>query len=244
MEAIKRLPFNKSEMTNPDVVLTRHYLDMLEEELRKAPVFDHPFLIKFSKGVYSEKAVRFAFIQFSKHVAIFTACLGNLMGSAPTIRDRMVLFDNMQEEMGHGSLLGTHYMLYVRMLSSMGISGEEIDRAETLTSMSLLNDCLMSAVNKSFVHGLAWLGLGGEVTIPNNFPYLAQGAKRTFAAIDTGFFERHGKADDQHKDDSNLLLAMRLKTAEDRDLVRLEANKSLFLRAAVWDEIGAHAARL
>jgi pyrroloquinoline quinone (PQQ) biosynthesis protein C len=243
MDTVK-LPYNKAELSNPEMILNRHFLEMLEEEILKQAVFDHPFLIKLSKGVYSEKAVRFAFIQFSKHVKIFTSCLGHIIGNAPTIRDRLVLFDNLNEEMGKGALLGTHYMLYVRMLSSMGISSEEIDRAETMISMQILNDGLEQAVKRSFVTGLAWLGLGGELTIPNNFPYLAQGAKKTFAVIDTEFFARHGAVDDEHKCDSNLLLAMQIKTQADRDMVRTEVHKSLFLRAAVWDEIGVQAARM
>jgi pyrroloquinoline quinone (PQQ) biosynthesis protein C len=243
MEVVK-IPYNKSELSNPDVILSRHFLELLQDEVRKHPVFDHHFLIKLSKGVYSEKAVRFAFIQFSKHVKIFTSCLGHMIGMAPNIRDRLVLFDNLQEEMGKGSLLGTHYMLYMRMLNSMGISSEEIDRAEAMVSLQVLNDGLEQATKRSFVAGLTWLGIGGELTIPNNFPYLAQGAKRTFAAIDTAFFERHGERDEGHNDDSNLLLAMHVKSQEDREMVRSEANKSLFLRAAVWDELSDHAQRL
>jgi pyrroloquinoline quinone (PQQ) biosynthesis protein C len=238
MEVVK-IPFNKEEMTSPQLILNRAQIEILETELVRKPVFDHSFLIKLSKGVYSEKSVRFAFIQFSKHIQIFTSCLAALMCRAPTIRDRTVLYDNFQEEMGQGSLLGTHYMLYLKMLNSMGISAEEVDRTETMVSMMVLNDALESAVHRSFISGLAWLGLGGEYTIPNNFPYLAAAAKKTFAAIDTGFFERHGERDDGHHCDSNLLLAMHMKSTEDVALIRAEALKSLWLRASVWDELGA-----
>jgi pyrroloquinoline quinone (PQQ) biosynthesis protein C len=243
MEIVKT-PYTKAELTNPEVILSRHFLEMFEEEVLLHEVFDHPFLIKLSKGVYSEKAVRFAFIQFSKHVKVFTSALGHLMGNAPNIKDRMVLFDNMSEEMGMGRLLGSHYMLYIRMLASMGISQEEIDRADSIVSMQLLNDGLEQAVKRSFITGLAWLGLGGELTIPNNFPYLAQGAKKTFAEIDTEFFSRHGARDEDHKCDSNLLLAMNIRDQSDRELVKAEVNKALFLRAAVWYEIGQHAAKI
>jgi len=238
------LPFDKAEMTSPEVIINRAQIDIFQDSVMKLPVFDHPFLIKLSKGAYSDKAVRFAFLQFSKHVQIFTACLGALIGSAPTVRDRAVLFDNLQEEMGGGTLLGAHYMLYVRMLNSMGISHEEIDRTEAIPSLLVLNDALDAAVRRSFISGLAWLGIGGELTIPNNFPYLAQAAKKTFANIDTGFFERHGSRDDEHNCDTHLLLAMHIKTKADFHLATQEALKSLWLRSAVWDEIGHTAAGL
>src|SRR4051812_40381736 len=63
MESVS-LPYNKAELRNPDVVLNMHYLSLLEDEARRMAVFDHPFLIRLSKGVYTEKALRFAFIQF------------------------------------------------------------------------------------------------------------------------------------------------------------------------------------
>ncbi len=238
------IPFNKEEMTAPKVILNRSRLESLQESVMKEPVFDHPFLIKLSKGAYSERAVKYAFIQFSKHVEIFTNCLSALMATSPTIRDRMVLMDNLQEEMGAGQLLGAHYMLYLQMLHSMGISNEEIDRTPALIALQVLNDALGQAVRKSFICGLSWLGIGGELTIPNNFPYLAKAAKSTFAAIDTGFFERHGARDDGHNCDTHLLLAMHIDTDEDFRHVENEVRKSLWLRAAVWEELAIHVSSL
>jgi pyrroloquinoline quinone (PQQ) biosynthesis protein C len=243
MDAVS-LPYTKAELRDPEVLLAMHYLGMLEEEARRYPVFDHPFLVRLSKGVYSERAVRFAFIQFSKHVRIFTSSLAHIIGTAPDIRDRLVLFDNLNEELGRGALGGTHYMLYLRMLGSMGVTPEEVERTEPLTAVELLNDGLAQAVGRSFIAGLSWLGIGGELTIPNNFPYLAAGAKDAFPDLDPGFFARHGARDQEHHQDSNLLLALQLKSPADRDQARSEVLKSLFLRAAVWDEIGAQAMRL
>ena len=159
------------------------------------------------------------------------------MATSPTIKDRIVLMDNLQEEMGAGQLLGAHFMLYRSMLHSMGISDEEIDRTAPIISLQVLNDALDLAVRRNFICGLAWLGIGGELTIPNNFPYLAKAAKNTFAAINTGFFERHGVRDDGHNCDTHLLLSMHIKNDDDFRFVQNEVQKSLWLRGAVWDEI-------
>lgn len=236
--------FSKHDLTKPEVILNLHFLRMLEEEVRKHECFDHPFLVRFSKGAYSEKAMKFALIQFSKHIRLFTSCLAHILGMAPDIRARVVLFDNLNEELGKGELGGTHYMLYLRMLYSLEISQEEIDRTPPIVSMDLLNDGLLTAVKRSFPAGLAWLGLGGELPIPNNFPYLAQGIRKSFPAPDMRFFERHGSPDEAHNDDSNVLLAMQLNNDADREAVRAEVAKSLFLRAAVWSEMETHTARM
>ncbi len=230
--------YSKHELSRPEVALNLHYLRMLEEELRVHDIFDHPFLVRFSKGAYGDKAMRFALIQFSKHIRVFTSCLSHLLGMAPDIRDRIVLYDNLREEMGNGNLSGTHYMLYLRMLSSLGISKEEAENTPALVSFDLLNDGLINAVKSSFVNGLAWLGLGGELPIPNNFPYLAHGVKRCYPSVDTGFFEHHGAPDQAHNDDSNTLLALHLTDDASRENVKREVRKSLYLRAAAWSEIG------
>jgi pyrroloquinoline quinone (PQQ) biosynthesis protein C len=236
--------YSKHDLSKPEVILNLHFLRMMEEDLRKHECFDHPFLVRFSKGAYSERGMKFALIQFSKHIRLFTSCLAHLLGMAPDIRGRIVLFDNLNEELGKGELGGTHYMLYLRMLYSLEISQEEIDRTPTMVSMDLLNDGLNQAVKRSFTAGLAWLGLGGELPIPNNFPYLAQGVRKSFAAPDMRFFERHGGPDQAHNDDSNMLLAMQLNNDADRNQVRSEVAKSLFLRAAVWSELGEQTARM
>ncbi len=234
--------YSAHELSRPEVTLNLHYLRGLEEGLRRQDVFDHPFLVRFSKGAYSDLGMRSALVQFSKHICVFTSCLSHLLGMAPSIRDRIVLYDNLREEMGNGDLNATHYMLYLRMLSSLQISQEEIDRTPTLVSIQLLNDGLINAIKHSFVHGLAWLGLGGEITIPNNFPYLAQGVRRYYPSADVAFFERHGAVDQCHSDDSNTLLSMHLTNDASRDLVKNEIAKSLFLRAAVWNELATLAA--
>lgn len=236
--------YNKDELSTPEVAQNLVFLRALEAEVRKLMVFDHPFLVRFSKGVYSVKGMRWALIQFGKHVRLFTSCLAHLLGTAPDIRDRVVLFDNLNEELGKGDLRGTHFMLYQRMLYSLEVTREEFDRTETYTAMSLLNDGLMHAVRHTFIDGLAWLGLGGEITIPNNFPYLAQGIRHAFPAADLAFFERHGDVDQCHSDDSNVLLALHVHSDGDRQRVRAEILKSLYLRGAVWDEIADRASRI
>lgn len=236
--------YDKDDLSTPEVALNLVFLRSLEQEVRKLAVFDHPFLVRYSKGVYSGKGMRWALIQFGKHVRLFTSCLAHLLGTAPDIRDRIVLFDNLNEELGRGELKQTHFMLYQRMLFSLGVTRDEFERTETFTAMALLNDGLLHAVRHTFVDGLAWLGLGGEITIPNNFPYLAQGTRQAFPAGELGFFERHGDVDQHHSDDSNILLALHLHSDADRERVRSEVLKSLYLRGAVWDEIADRASRL
>jgi pyrroloquinoline quinone (PQQ) biosynthesis protein C len=233
-------PYSKADLRNPEVLLNLHYLAMLEDEARRQPAFDHPFLIRVAKGNCSERAIRFTLIQYSKHLGAFASGLAHLVSMAPDARDRLMLLGQHSEERSRGAVVGASYQLYLDLLGSMGVSLEEIERTRTLTSIELLNEWLAQAVRRSFISGLVWFGLGGELTIPNNLAYLAVGAKAAFPGLDPAFFEHHAEERDRER---NFLLAMKLKGQADRDLVRSEALKSLFLRAAVWDEIATLAER-
>ena len=72
-----------------------------------------------------------------------------------------------------------------------------LDKIETTSSIRVLNNTIFDAVaNKPFAIGCSWLGYGGELTIPNNFPYLVQGVKEAFKDdIDMDFWGRHGERD-------------------------------------------------
>src|SRR5690606_48114 len=58
--------YDKDDLSTPEVALNLVFLRSLEQEVRKLSVFDHPFLVRFSKGVYSGKGMRWALIQFGK----------------------------------------------------------------------------------------------------------------------------------------------------------------------------------
>jgi pyrroloquinoline quinone (PQQ) biosynthesis protein C len=235
-------PYTQGELNTDLVRDNLSFLTDLESRIRSQGIFDHPLLQNLAEGNYKADGLKLVMAQFSKHVGVFTAALSALLGNTPDIKSRFVLFDNLYEEMGRGTYEQSHFRLYISMLESMGIKESELKNYPPLCSIEILNDTLMYTVTqKPFIVGLAWLGLGGEVTIPNNFPFLVQAIKSCFPAdtIDWQFFDRHGGRDQMHNDDANILLALYMQE-EDRPLIELEVMKSLSARKAVWDELEAH----
>ncbi len=232
-------PFTREELNSIRFRENLLFLNDLEKRVQSHGVFDHPLLIHMAEGRYSQDFIKFFLCQFSRHVRVFTAALSALLGKAPDFKSRFVLFDNLYEEMGRGDYHKGHFMLYLNMLDSMGVSEQELQTLPPLCSITLLNDGLFYAVTqKPFNVGLAWLGLGGELTIPNNFPYMVEALKKLYSAsnVDWGFFDRHGKRDQMHSDDANTILALYM-TEEDRETIEAEVWKSLAARKAVWDEM-------
>ncbi len=237
MENIQ-LPYSSDELKSASFQRNHQFLLDLEKRVENHPVFDHPFLVKFANSEYSEEGVLFVLKQFGKIVMPFTAAICKLMGSAPDIKSRFMLMDNLYEEMGHNSLNNCHPVLYLKMLDSIGISQRGLEKTEAISSIRLLNNTIFDAVsNKSFAIGCSWLGFGGELTIPNNFPYLIQGIKNCFGSdIDMGFWNRHGARDQDHSDDATTVLCMNTNESEYKALENAVMD-SLNLRSMIWSEL-------
>lgn len=232
-------PYSERELQSPIVLDNLEFLKSLETRVKNHGVFDHPFLKKLSEQHYSGEAVLFILIQIAKMVKPFTAALATLMGRAPDIESRFVLFDNMFEEIGRGDVRQAHPVLYQKMLSSLGVPPALVEMQETITSIRILNDALCAAVSsKSFAVGCAWLGYGGEITIPNNFPYLIKATRTAFSgsAVNMEFWERHGVRDQGHSDDATMLLALNM-TEEDYPDIEKAVFESLAIRKMIWDEL-------
>lgn len=231
-------PYSTEELRSSRFQRNYQFLSELERKVAGHPVFDHAFLKKFANNAYNQEGVTFVLKQFGKIVMPFTAAICKLMGSAPDIKSRFMLMDNLYEEMGHNTLKNCHPVLYLTMLDSIGVSQKGLEKTETISSIRLLNNTIFDAVgNKAFSIGCSWLGFGGELTIPNNFPYLVQGIENCFGSdIDMGFWNRHGARDQDHSDDATTVLCMNTDEHEHKELEQAVMD-SLNLRAMIWSEL-------
>lgn len=232
------IPYTAEEQNSLAFLQNKTFLENLEKLIMRHQVFDHSFLQKFASNSYSTEGTLFVLKQFGKIVMPFTGAICKLMGNAPDIKSRFMLMDNLYEEMGHNNLDTAHPVLYLKMLDSLGITQKVLDDTPTISSIRILNNTIYDAVShSSFAVGCAWLGYGGELTIPNNFPYLVQGIKNTFGTnVNIDFWERHGPRDQTHSDDATTVLCMNCNASNYQELE--EAVKdSLNIRASIWDEL-------
>ena len=231
-------PYTQEELNSHNFKINHQFLSALEKKVSNHRVFDHSFLKKFSNNEYNQDGVVFVIKQFGKIVMPFTAAVCKLMGNAPDIKSRFMLMDNLYEEMGHNRLSECHPVLYLSMLDSIGVSQKGLEKTQTISSIRILNNTIFDAVTqKSFAIGCSWLGFGGELTIPNNFPYLVRGIKNAFDSdIEMGFWERHGERDQEHSDDATTLLCLSTNETEHKEIEEAVLD-SLNIRAMIWDEL-------
>ena len=233
-----KLPYKKEELKSSEYKENYDFLQAIEKEVLNHELFDHPFLKKLASGTYSQEGVKLVLTQFGKIVIPFTAAICKLMGNSPDLKSRFMLMDNLYEELGNMKYNQCHPSLYSEMLNSIGVDKTTFKEMETIPSIRILNNTILDAVeNKSFAIGCAWLGYGGELTIPNNFPYLVKGIEQaSFQNIDMRYWDRHGDRDQAHSDDATVVLCMNT-TPKEHQKIKEAVIDSLTLRSMVWSEL-------
>jgi pyrroloquinoline quinone (PQQ) biosynthesis protein C len=229
-------PYDPALIESAQIQKRIAYITSVEQEMLSHRFLDHEFFIKLRDGFFTPEFVAFFTAQYSKHIAVFTKALSNLLGATNDLESRYMLFDNLYEEMGMGVFEECHYRLYCDMMSSMGLAPDFAASLPQMDSIEVLNDALLNATN-DVVSGLTWLGIGGEQTIPNHFPCMRKSVADAYADkdLDWRFFDRHGERDEMHADDAKMVLACNMKDGDEHKIVS-EATKCLHARAVVCEE--------
>lgn len=227
-------PFESRDFLNSRSIDNRRFFDATLEKAREHRFFTHSFMSAF-ESTPSRETVAYVLTTFYKIVSPFTGLLCSLGGRAPNLRSRFALMDNIFEEMGCGDLGAAHPSLYLKMLSSIGVTSVAAENARTLPVIRRINEHLREVVEqRDFAVACAVLA-SAEATIPPSFPAMAKIAQRAFPEVDMDFFDRHGPRDAGHSDDAAMLFAV---TANSADFATVEAEVQidLDLRAELFDE--------
>lgn len=201
-------PFGPSDFVSSRIIENRKFFDDMIHRAKRHRYFSHPFMSAADDTTPSPDAVSFVLTSMYKLVSPFTGLLCSLGGRAPDLQSRFALMDNIYEEMGCGDLNSAHPNLYLKMLSSIGITQAEAERGRTLPAIRRINEHLRDVVDRRhFAVGCAVLA-AAEVVIPPLFPILTRMARGVFPDIDRSFFDRHGPRDQAHSDDAAILFAV------------------------------------
>jgi pyrroloquinoline quinone (PQQ) biosynthesis protein C len=228
-------PYGPGDFVSSRIVENQKFFDEMLQRSKGHRYYSHPFMSALEDMTPSRDAVTFVLTSIYKIVVPFTGLLCSLGGRAPDLRSRFALMDNIYEEMGCGDLNAAHPNLYLKMLTSIGISPNDADGERTLPTVRRMNEHLREVVDRrNFAVACAVLA-SAEAVIPPLFPVLSKIATRAFPDIDRTFFDRHGPRDEGHSDDAAMLFAV---TADSSDFatVLAEVDVDLDFRAELLDE--------
>jgi pyrroloquinoline quinone (PQQ) biosynthesis protein C len=228
-------PFGSSDFASARAIENRRFFDDVLERATSHRYFSHPFLTSFDTVTPPRELVTFVLTSTYQLVRPFTALLCALAGQAPNLHSRFALMDNIYEEMGCGDFESAHPRLYLKMLSSIGVSEDAAERMPVLPAIRRINDHLRDVVERRhFSAACAMLALA-EAVISPTFPVFVTLARSSFPHVDMTFFDRHGPRDDGHSDDASTLFAL---SADSSHFATIEAELMLALeyRSELFDE--------
>ncbi len=100
-------PYSDRDLQSPLNQDNLEYLRFLELRVKNHELFDHLFLNHLATGKYKPESVLFILVQIGNMVMPFAGILATLVGQAPDIESRFVLFDSMYEKIGRGDIKQT-----------------------------------------------------------------------------------------------------------------------------------------
>ena len=140
-------------------------LAILREESFRDPMYD-----EMKRGQVSRAAMKRWTIQAMFVVRDFTRFISAIHSNCPHTDGQMLLAENLWEEHGKGDASRTHLALIKSLAKSLGATDEELDRAEPLPETSnYIAHCFKVTREKSFIEGMAAIGLGIEYFSPRFF---------------------------------------------------------------------------
>lgn len=228
-------PFEPCDFVTSRAIENEMFFKEMLRGAKNHRFFSHPFMHSLGQATPSREVVSFVLTSFYKIVSPFTGLLCSLGGRAPDLRSRFALMDNIYEEMGCGDLNAAHPSLYLKMLSSIGVTKDDAESVRTLPSIRRINDHLREVVDRRSFSVACALLASAEATIPPSFPILGTIARRAFPEADMTFFDRHGPRDEGHSDDAAMLFAVTATTANFAE-VNEEVKIDLDFRADLFDE--------
>lgn len=229
------------------------FIEALKYEVHQHPALQHSFLIKLSRGEFSNtKAVLRDYAhQYSFYSAWFTRYLSSVISNLDSEKHTSMLLHNMDEEKGiRGSSNmeeWPHVKLFDVFKSHVGADAEYCRNTPACTTVLLWRDLFLQKCNSKIEGvGIAAIGLATEYIISRIYPYIIEGIE---SHTDLGpeasmFFRLHVDCDDDHAAEVELIAREIAEDISTREAIRFGVFSSLNLRKAFWDTQLVRAERL
>ena len=172
----------------------------------------HPFVEGVVNGTLSRDQVRVWAEQTYLYVEAVVPWIGVAYGNCDNPEARSHIWESLLEE-ATGQLSGTkpHPELMADFAEAMGSPRAKLSANEALPgTRAMLNHWELSLCHRHWTEGLAGMGYGGERQIPVTFRKVSDGLKKHYGVDDKArlFFEMHIKADEEHGDESQKVVAI------------------------------------
>lgn len=210
------------------------------------PLWHHPFVARCRAGRLSLPQVRVLGVQMYKFCHQFPSFLAMALASCPQDDARIVIGENLWEELGEGDPERAHAALFRRFTRALGVSDEQLAALPAQPETAALIETYRRLSERFGVLGiLGALCYASEGIVGVLYSQIQAGLLRaaTFDSDALMFFAVHIHVDDGHADKLESVLLPMLRTPEDRQLVERAIRSALNARCRFFDGVLREAER-
>lgn len=176
--------------------LTDELISILHREGFRDPLYDAAL-----GGRMSRAGLKLWFLQAALIVRQFPRFISAIHANCPYADAQELLVENLWEEHGRGIPGRDHFSLMKKLLRGLGAAEEEIERTEPLPETAdYIAYCFEVTRERSFLEGMAAIGVGMEHSIPRFFGALARALIEHYGLTpdDVEFLSVHVEEDSDH----------------------------------------------
>jgi pyrroloquinoline-quinone synthase len=210
------------------------------------PLWRHPFGERCRAGQLTLDQVRVLGAQMYKFCHQFPSFLALALAACPQDDARIVIGENLWEELGEGDPQGAHAALFRRFTRALGIGDAQLSAVPAQPETTALIDTYRRLGDQHGVLGiLGALCYASEGIVGALYSHIENGLQQA-SAFDRDalmFFEVHIRVDDGHADKLEFILLPMLRTPLDELLVEQAIRTALDARCSFFDGIMREADR-
>ena len=216
------------------------FLKDLEAELQPKidKILNHRFIHRILDGWLNKEQMQYFALQYGIYVAHFPRILAGCAGNVPDDPTRIALIENLWDEHGHGVMEKSHRILYKNFALATGVSDEEYENAEPLSTTEICVENLMHICqDQHFLIGLGAIGPGTEYFTNEEYIKIESGLKKYkyLTPEDYEFWTTHIVVDEDHYSDLFNAILPWTETKENQQLIKAGAEKALALEHLFWE---------
>jgi pyrroloquinoline-quinone synthase len=233
-------------LQSESVALAPDAADRFSQIATSHPLWRHPFVERCRAGQLTLDQVRVLGAQMYKFCHQFPSFLAIALAACPQEDARIVIGENLWEELGEGDPQGAHAALFRRFTRALGIDDAQLTAVPAQPETSALIDTYRRLGDTHGVLGiLGALCYASEGIVGALYTHIENGLLQA-SAFDRDalmFFEVHIHVDDGHADKLESILLPMLRTRSDELLVEQAIRTALDARCRFFDGIMREAGR-
>lgn len=214
------------------------------EEARRHPLWIHPFLGRCREGRLELWDVKSLAVQMYRFTQAFTGILASTLVRCPDEEVRLVVAENLWEELGEGEADNIHAALFRKFTQALGISDEELHAAPILPGTERLIETYLGLADKyGYLAALGAVCYASEGIVHSLYRSLVNGIENAIPVERSAmiFFDVHLTVDTGHADALERVVNPRVTTPEQSDKVRQAIRDCMDARVCFFDDVDAQA---